>query len=198
MDDREWCRKHIDDNSIWRSTIGETIPAKDGGRYFWQFYLRKSLFDPEFAFKIGELFYEQLSGFDFQIGSCETAGVPVGVAIQNAFFRRGENINHFSIRKEQKSYGLMNWTEGKLKKGVPVLLVDDLAGSQATLKVAESLIQHLKLPLLGHYATLVDKTINCHKESYLDRKLISLYNLNEFCLTRREYLERYGKYPSQL
>jgi orotate phosphoribosyltransferase len=199
--DYEWCLEHIDKNSIWRTPNGETIPGKPASvRYTWQFYLRRSLFDPTFSHKIGNLFYEKLKSYyrsnPFQILACETAGVPVGTAIQAAFFRNGERVNMLSFRKDPKEYGLRNQLEGKLN-GNPILLVDDLAASQLTLLKAQFWIIEAGLPFSGLYATVVDKKGKVYKKDdnkkpyLLDAKLISLYTLDDFVFNRKDFKVRY-------
>jgi len=184
-----WCRDHINQFSIWRSVEGESIPAKRKGEvYRWQFYLRRSLYDSSFQTYIGDLFFELLNPYyqneRFQIGSCETAGVSLGFAIQHAFMRNGIDLNHFSVRKDRKEYGLMNHTEGMVYN-TPVVLVDDLAGSQVTLMRSKSILEASGVRIAPIYATLVDKNGSMyaptHAQPYIsENKLLSIYDLDDF------------------
>lgn len=200
---RENCRKMINDFAIWRKhPLFQGIPAKNSShRYSWQFYLRRVLYNPEAAYWIGEMFWFDFSKhFDkqhFQIGACEAAGVPLGCAIQSAAYRHGTLLNLFTIKQEPKKYGLMNLTEGCIEKDLPVILVDDLAGSQNTLRKAHSLLVKNKIPIHDCYCCLVDKAgkqVQPHPV-YLPNRLKALYNTDDFDLTWEEYVQNNSKEP---
>lgn len=187
---REYCHWHIEHHSIYYCKPGTFLPGKaPGTRYQRQWYLRRSLYDPTFFKSLGVLFWERFEGEDFQICACEDAGIPVALAVQSV-----KPVNVFTIKKKRKEYGLKNMTEGRITDA-PILLVDDLAGSQNTLKRAEALLASKNLPLFDNYFTVVDKNVNCHPENYLSRKLQSIFRADEFCKSREEYIEKYNKEP---
>ena len=198
------CRTHINDYSIWRTTMGENIPGKlEGSRYTWQFYLRRSLLCPEFqdyAINVlADVFEPIFDAQPFQIASCETAGVPVGMLIQSALSARGHSVGHIIVRKEQKEYGLCNATEG-MNNGMPALLVDDLAGSQRTLKLARMRLAMAGIPIHPIYFAIVDKAgvpgAGTHDDAYLKKsQLLTLFDLSDFDLTRDSYYAMSGEYP---
>ena len=199
-----FCRDHINDFSIWRSTLGESIPGKsEGSRYTWQFYLRRSLLAPAFqerAIKVmADVFSPIFDDCPFQIASCETAGVPVGMLLQTALKLRGHSVGHIIVRKGRKDYGLCNATEG-MNDGLPALLVDDLAGSQRTLKDARRTLALSGIQIHPTYFAIVDKNgvpgSGTHAESYLKRSsLLTMFDLSDFDLTRDQYFNRNGRYP---
>ena len=79
--------------------------------------------------------------------------------------------------------------------GLPILLVDDLAGSQATLRNSRQLLTTLGLPIADKYLTLINKTIGTH-DTYLDgMKLVSLFTCEDFKLGWADYVVEYGKNP---
>jgi orotate phosphoribosyltransferase len=194
-----YCRDFIEHSGIYRCKPGDNLPAKNPTkRYTWQFYLRRCLFDAKFANAIGTLLWERIADKEpFQLGACEAAGVPVATAIQVLAFQNGREIPIISIKKERKAYGLLNWTEGPLNTSLPVLLVDDLAASQQTLKKAAQLILDNKLKLHKNYICIVDKRgPNCegHSDAYIPNlELISLFNTGDFSLGWYEYRTKYDR-----
>lgn len=188
----EYLRKEIDHNGIYRVGPGmRRLPAKSPNMtYTWQFYLRRCMFDPLFVFTAAEVLVSQLPTTDVQIGACEDAGVSLGLAMAAVM-----GTPMISIKKSRKVYGLLNFTEGKVN-GKPILLVDDLAGSQATLKVAARTLEAFKLPVASEYATLINKTQGTHSSSYMpERQLISLFTCDDFALSWDEYVETYDHPP---
>jgi orotate phosphoribosyltransferase len=100
-----------------------------------------------------------------------------------------------SVKKARKVYGLMNFTEGRVT-GKPLLLVDDLAGSQGTLKIALRTLYAFGLPTAEQYVAMVDKTQYGHAQSYLaDKQLISLFTCKDFALSWEDYVSKYNKEP---
>ena len=188
----EYLRQEIEENGIYRvAPDGNRLPAKQPNMsYTWQFCLRRCMFDPKFISAAAELLVEKLPSTDIQIGACEDAGVPLGAAMAAVL-----GTPMISIKKSRKVYGLMNFTEGKVT-GKPILLVDDLAGSQTTLKVAAKTLEAFNLPVADQYATLINKTQGTHPESYMQqRQLISLFTCDDFAMSWSAYVEKYGRTP---
>jgi orotate phosphoribosyltransferase len=188
----EYLRQEIEENGIYRvAPDGNRLPAKQPNMsYTWQFYLRRCMFEPKFISTAAELLVEKLPSTDIQIGACEDAGVPLGAAMAAVL-----GTPMISVKKSRKVYGLMNFTEGKVT-GKPILLVDDLAGSQSTLKVAARTLEAFKLPVADQYATLINKTQGTHPESYMQqRQLISLFTCDDFAMSWSAYVEKYGRTP---
>lgn len=184
----QYLRAEIEHKGIYR-TGGRMIPAKAPNLgYTWQFYLRRCLFDPMFVLTAAELLVAELPDKDVQIAACEDAGVPLGLAM-SAVLR----VPMLSVKKERKSYGLLNFTEGRVT-GKPLLLVDDLAGSQQTLMNAMGVLNAFKLPIANEYVALVNKTE--HPTNLIEGKqLMCLFTSNEFALTWQEYVDKYNKEP---
>ena len=189
---REFVRSEIEQRGIYRvAPNNRSLPGKGAGtRYTWQFYLRRCMFDPKFVFTAAELLIDKLADTNIQIGACEDAGVPLGLAMSTIL-----DTPMISIKKSRKAYGLLNFTEGRLVDK-PILLVDDLAGSQRTLKVAVGVLQAFKLPLCNEYAAIVDKTTGTHAVNYLhDKKLVSLFTCEDFAMSWTAYVEKFNKEP---
>jgi len=185
-----YCRDQIEHHGIYRCRPGERLPAKQAGQiYTWQFYLRRCMFDPKFVFTVAELLVQQLPSLDIQIGACEDAGVPLGLAISTLI-----NQPMLSIKKSRKAYGLLNFTEGPIT-GLPIVLVDDLAGSQTTLINSVNILTAFNLPVAKTYMTLINKTMNTHNAYVKDLSLISLFSCEDFAMTWQDYVKKYNKEP---
>lgn len=196
----EWCRQFIDREAIYRANEKHPkIPSKKpGGFYQWQIYLRRATFNAEFAHRLGLLFWEHFqSKYEtqpFQICACIPSGPPIGMAIQNYAFDLGIPVNLFFARREAKRFGTDSWFEGRGLGGVPVVIVDDVAASTEYMKLASARIQ-LKLGLSLHqnYFTIINKVGEAvdknsqHTENYLDNDLVSLFTMNNFNLSPKEY-----------
>ena len=185
----EYLQQEIEHKAIYRNKPGIYIPGKaPNKRYSWQFYLRRVMYDPRFVLTAAELMIDKLDLDNVQLGACEDAGVPMACAISML-----TGIPVLSIKKSRKAYGLLNFTEGPIT-GKPVLLVDDLAGSQNTLRQAEKLLTAFKIPIAKQYATLINKTQGTHP-TYLDRELVSLFTCEDFAMNWEDYKTKYNKEP---
>lgn len=186
---REYLRDEIEHNGIYRCTPGTFIPGKAPGKiYTWQFYLRRVMYDPKFIKGAAEMLIEKLDLENKQLGACEDAGVPLACAISYI-----TGIPVLSIKKARKAYGLLNFIEGPIT-GNPVVLIDDLAGSQDTLIKAVNTLRALDIPVANQYATLINKTQGTHN-TYLKSELVSLFTCEDFAMSWKEYVEKYNKEP---
>lgn len=191
MTKKEYLRNEIEHRGIYRCEPGTRIPAKAKDKFYtWQFYLRRCMYDSKFTNTAADLLVELLSSRDVQVGACEDAGVVLGMAIAE---RLGNPM--FSIKKTPKAYGLLNKLEGRLT-GQPVLLVDDLAGSQATLRSSRQMLTMMNIPVAKEYVTLINKTVGTH-DTYLDNmQLVSLFTCDDFKLTWEDYVTAYNQLPN--
>ena len=186
----EYMRKEIEQRAVYRCKPGTSIPGKAPNKtYGWQFYLRRVMFDPRFIMTAASILVDRLPDRHVQIGACEDAGVPLGLAMASIL-----GTPMLSIKKSRKVYGLLNFTEGRAL-GLPILLVDDLAGSQNTLRNAEKLLTAFGLPVAKQYVTLINKTRGTHDAYLNERQLISLFNCDDFAMSWKEYVEKFGREP---
>ena len=188
----EYLRNEIEHRAVYRvAPGGYCIPSKrPGGTYTWQIYLRRCMFDPKFVFTAAELLVAKLPTTDVQIGACEDAGVPLGLAMATIL-----GTPMISLKKTRKVYGLLNFTEGRAT-GKPILLVDDLAGSQNTLKTCVKTLEAFNLPVADQYATLMNKTDSAHPSAYLNNKeLISLFTCDDFAMSWTAYVKKFKRNP---
>jgi orotate phosphoribosyltransferase len=189
-DEFERCRLEIEHRGIYRCPPGASIPAKFGGQpYHWCFYLRRCLFDQAFVTSVARQLLERQSLDGYQIGACEAAGVPIAIALAQASGRP-----MFTVKKEPKAYALRNRTEGRIAD-MPVVLVDDLAGSQSTLRIAERFLTTSGLEVAPFYMAIVHKTQHTHTGNLLQRRLVSLYDCGHFTLHWQVYAAKHGRDP---
>lgn len=155
--DRETLRKLIDDTAIHRVKPGDPLlPGKrPQDAYSWQFYLRRVLYRADVMEFIGREFKTRFAGasIPIQIAGVESAAVPLLMGI----IQQWPEMPAFSIRKDQKTYGLKNWFEGiPLKR--PVLLVDDLVSPHHyTFLHAIERLEEVGLQLVNRVFVLVNK-----------------------------------------
>lgn len=186
-----YLRDEIDHRAIYRCPPkGRELPGKaPNTSYIWQFYLRRVMFDPKFIFTAAELLVDLMPDKDVQIAACEDAGVPLGLAIAAVL-----DSPMITVKKARKVYGLLNFTEGRFT-GKPLVLVDDLAGSQTTLRNSQKILKAFGLEVAPFYVTLINKTKGTH-DSYLSARLINLFTCDDFSMTWAEYVEKYKREPN--
>jgi orotate phosphoribosyltransferase len=133
---------------------------------------------------------QEVGHFDFQIAGLETGSTPLlaGIPLISRVFNL--DINSFSIRKEQKTYGLLNWIEG-IPNEKPVMLIDDLCNSSMSMKQGYDILRKENINVFNYAFTLVNKVNkNVHKEirtrtdMYLPEniKMLYLFDLDDFNL----------------
>jgi orotate phosphoribosyltransferase len=189
----DYLRNEIEHRAVYRVRPGDRpIPGKaPNSNYTWQIYLRRCMFDPKFVMTAAELLVARLPTTDVQIGACEDAGVPLGLAMATVL-----GTPMISLKKSRKVYGLLNFTEGRYT-GKPILLVDDVAGSQATLRTAVATLEAFKLPIADQYVTLMNKTQGTHASAYVQKKeLISLFTCDDFAMTWQAYVKKFNREPN--
>lgn len=190
MTQREYLRIEIEHKGIYRCMPNTRIPARAKDKYYtWQFYLRRCIYDPKFTAAAADELVKLLTNTNVQVGACEDAGVVLGMAIADRL-----NTPMFSIKKKPKAYGLMNRLEGPIL-GLPILLVDDLAGSQATLRSSRQMLTTMGLTVADEYVTLINKTTASHDTYLDDMNLVSLFTCDDFKLTWAEYVAEYNRSP---
>jgi orotate phosphoribosyltransferase len=188
----EWLRREIEHRAVYRVRPGEPgiLGKAPNTRYTWQIYLRRVMMDPQWMWHCAHQLHSRLPAGPRQFAACEDAGVPLAQALATL-----DGQPWISVKKERKKYGLHNWTEGRTT-GAPIVLVDDVAGSQATLRSAASKLRAFKLPVANYYVTILNKTQGTHAENYLaNTQLISLFTCDDIAMSWKAYAERHGREP---
>lgn len=159
MEDRDWCRRYIVDHCIERSSPGHPLISSTGKHNAWQLFLRRGLYNAQFAKTAGRLLCDRMqaefAGSQYQIAGMESGAVPLLVVIGQEFLQRGITLNVFSVRKEPKPYGLFNHVEGVPRPGLMTLMVDDFVHSGASLRKCNKVLRSQHITVLEHAFCLV-------------------------------------------
>ena len=203
--EKEFARTFINDHCIARVAAGShDLPSYKGqgtGFYRWQFYPRAALYHPVILDIIVRDFldvYADAVKARYQLCGVEAASSPILTGILLECHRRGYDADIFSIRKEQKPYGLRNWIEGDFRRDRPALLVDDVTSElhKTSVHAAKILTLH-GIQLTPFSYTFIFKTKTPEMKIKLQGRTVtvaSLFNLNDFDL----YLEDYQKRVSSI
>ena len=147
-----WMREYIDQYCLIRKgkEINHRMPPKSGNNWYtWQFYLRRGLFDPIFLSALSQMFIykveREIGHFNFQLSGLETGATPMLAAIPLVLKGFDINLNSFVVRKEQKTYGIKNWIEGRPIENTPVMLIDNMCNSSMSLKKAKDICETTKI-----------------------------------------------------
>jgi hypothetical protein len=125
-----------------------------GDRYGWQMYLGNALYNHKVLEVITYLFlqevHEKIGHYNFQLAGREWSACPLLSAIPVATkFLIDVDINSFMVKKERKTYGMRQFTEGVPQPNVPVLIIDDALNSTISFDHCRKVIEsELKLPVL--------------------------------------------------
>lgn len=126
------------------------------GRPFnWYFDMRPLLLKGETLQMVVDAFWDVFHDEgDFQVCGLEMAAIPLVTAIVVGGNTRGRSINGLIVRKERKPHGLQRQIEGTLSQH-PILVVDDLVNSGASLEKVRTALRELQREISGAF-TVVD------------------------------------------
>jgi orotate phosphoribosyltransferase len=83
---------------------------------------------PRGMFLVGHLIYEAVKDLKIKgIGGLTFGADPLANAVAYTSELKGNPINAFSIRKTRKDHGIIQWVEGDMAPGDPVVILDDVA-----------------------------------------------------------------------
>lgn len=188
----------IDTRCIVRRDRSNPLPGKaPGSSYTWMFYLRRGLYSSEFACATAKMFWyrvaQERGKLPFQIAGLESGAVPILAAIAlTGKLLYGIEVNTFSIRKEQKQYGLKNWIEGTPIPDLPVMLVDDLCNSSTSMRRSFDVCIEHGLPICTQAFCIVNKVnkgVHSRRREVTDMylpnfiQMLYLYDLDDFQLS---------------
>lgn len=191
--DLQWCFEQIEHRGIYRCPNGELMQGSTPvGVIYWQFYLRRCMFNPVFTNAVAHHLLERLPSTDVQFAGVETSGTTLAYALAQA-----SGTPMLGIRKQPKPYGLTNFTEGRIT-GKPLVIVDDLIGSGSTLHRAHLTLKSFNLNVSDQHVVIVDKT-DMKAPPRIDVPGVTvnhLFKRDQFALRWDEYVERYGQDPN--
>jgi len=179
-------RDYINRHCIVRNT---RMKGKAPGTFYtWQFYLRRGLFNATFLQHLSICFVytirKDIGHFNFQLAGMETASTPMLSALPILVQPYGISLNAFSIRKERKEYGLRNWIEG-MPNDLPVVLIDDLSNSQASMANAYQILKNESIDCLPNTFTIVNKT---YAGQEITDKYLPLHFTHSYLFTLQDFL----------
>ena len=208
-----WMCEYIDRHCIIRT--GKEIDYKMPGKkpdtwYTWQFYLRRGLFDPVFLSVLSQMFIykieREIGHFNFQLSGLETGSTPMLAAIPLVAKGYGINLNSFVVRKEQKTYGIKNWIEGRPDKNKPIMLIDDICNSSMTMEKAKFICEQQEMEVMKVVFAIVNKwskyndkdSFENHTRQIPDTKVIHFFNCDDWDLFTKSYYThaQYEKYKA--
>ena len=189
---KEWVHNYIDTKCIVRNT---EMPGKlPGSTYTWMFYLRKGLFNHQFLINISQMFIYHMERldpkFNFQLTGLETAATPMLAAIPRVGSVMGVDINAFVVRKERKTYGLLNIIEGTPNDKLAII-IDDLCNSSRSMAQCLNALTIENIPVANVAFSIINKSNkDVHNKTRLvgdmhlpkEIKVISLFDLDDFDL----------------
>jgi orotate phosphoribosyltransferase len=106
-----------------------------------RFYVncKPTTMSPRGMFLTGHLMFEAMrdSGAS-AVGGLTFGADPIAMATAFASELKGQPVNAFSIRKNQKDHGIVKWVEGDIQPGEKVVVIDDVATTGgSTIKAVE-------------------------------------------------------------
>ena len=192
------------EDKSWMGAKGN-LDNKLGKKYTWQFYLRRGCFNSTFNSVLSQMFIYQverkIGHFNFQLSGLETAATPMLSAIPLVARNFGIELNSFVVRKDRKKYGLLNWIEGEVKTGVPVLMIDDLISRSNSMKKCNDILtkSHANIETMDYVFAIVNKytkhmgnkyykqsfegfgnTSTMYCDKIPDKKILYLFNCDDF------------------
>jgi len=197
---REWCRAFIEHCCIFRSPPGQSLlVSRSGSLSVWQFYLPVALLDPQFARRVGLLFWDrfgtEFKQQPFQLCGCESGGILLMCALQAAAFESGVAVNAFAVKKAAKGYGIGNWLEGIVHENMSVLLVDDVIGKGNTITAQSERLRSFGLKVVGVFAVASCKRAVPFNFGDCDIPATALFGPDVFTCTHEHYVRKYGRQP---
>ncbi len=95
--------------------------------------------NPQGMYMIGHLMFDAIRHSNCTgVGGLTFGADPIAVATAFASHLKSQPIKAFSIRKEQKDHGVINWIEGDMHPGEKVVIIDDVVTTGgSTIKAVE-------------------------------------------------------------
>jgi orotate phosphoribosyltransferase len=190
----EWVKDYIDKKCIIRDTPMDGI---DGEKWSWVFVMGNGLYNTEFLFAVSQMFLYQVNKHightNFSIAGLQTGSTPLLSGIPFvAKYNHNLNINSISVRKNKKTSGLKQITDGIIDENKPILMLDTICTTTRSFRTVYNILKDLNLRVLNTVFTIVNRTpknkiishLNLKDEEILPNnfKIISLFDMKEFNL----------------
>ncbi|MDL1955551.1 MAG: orotate phosphoribosyltransferase [Candidatus Desulfofervidus auxilii] len=104
------------------------------GKYS-DFYIdgKKTTLTGEGMALVGEVIWKEIKNLNIDaVGGLTLGADPIVCAVVMQAFKDGKKIDGFIVRKEPKGHGTKSWIEGNIKKGMKVVIVEDVVTTGAS------------------------------------------------------------------
>lgn len=119
--------------------------------------MRRATLDGTTAPLIGDVMLDLAADLDFVAAGGLTLGAdPVAGAMLHAAHRRGQRLDAFAVRKDEKQHGMRRQVEGPDVAGRPVLAVDDTSTTGASVLTAVDALRRAGADVVA-VAVVVDR-----------------------------------------
>lgn len=128
-----------------------------GKESFYYLDCRKvTLYGPSFKL-IGELFWREIKGLSvLGVAGMSIGADPIVCSILSSSEKESYPLEGLLIRKEPKKYGTQKQIEGNFRRGMPIVVVEDVVTTGSSLIKAISACEREDLQIQGVFA-LVDR-----------------------------------------
>ncbi len=157
-----------------------------GGTSQFYFNCKRITLDPEGQYLVGNLVFEAVRKLEISaVGGLTLGADPIANATAYSSWLRGQPLQAFVVRKEQKDHGIPAKIEGKVKAGDRVVVLDDVVTTGgSTLKAIAACRQHALD--IAAVVTLVDRQ-EMNGRQNIEREVPRFISL----VTRDEVMEIY-------
>ncbi|KPA11086.1 orotate phosphoribosyltransferase [Candidatus Magnetomorum sp. HK-1] len=175
--------------------FSETPSFKLASGKMSQYYVncKPTILNPRGMNLVGHLVYEKLKiEMISAVGGLTFGADPIAVATSFVSGLKGQPVNAFSVRKQQKDHGMIRWIEGDVKAGDKVAILEDVATTGGSTIKAIERVRSEGLDVI-QVVVLVDR-----QEGGLDNIRLHVDQVDAI-VTRDELLgnKNYGKKYSQ-
>ena len=123
----------------FKYTETPTFKLASGNMSSFYVNCKPTILSPRGMYLVGHLIYDAVKDLNLAgVGGLTFGADPISVATSFASELKGGQFNAFSIRKELKDHGIINWVEGDMKKGDRVAIMEDVVTTGgSTIKAIE-------------------------------------------------------------
>src|SRR5262249_28560114 len=120
-------RARLKDLFLSRSVSFGNFKLASGQTSTYYINSKKVLFNSEAIALLGELLYDATCDLDIQaIGGLEIGAIPMVAAAAMRYHQMGRSVEGFFVRKQTKEHGSRERVEGRIQRGDPVVVIDDV------------------------------------------------------------------------